>query len=380
MKHYLLLIFIFTTALLTAQNTFEYNLTNDVIFKVYQKEEGKFYKISNQKDFKQNTPEAVALSYFFASSNEIASKLYLDKKKYTPIDASMFDLIKKTKSKDAYIQLLHKTNYIFQGDEMAYIMFIAKVKDIPFPFPTLLSLIKKGNNWFIHQRPNQQKLTDCLMMFKPCVLSNLIQGESNDSDIEKLILKTKSKEGSIDFIKLFDELVIIQKNEQLANKLTAAQNLSCDFIQYKNEVTSKVIFTNLYKDLNVKIFKKQDKKLISLIKNKNDSIVLISKLEFNFLNKKYTSIKYKEISNSVETIKAIQLDNSSDIEQPAKELLFLFKNLKTKIFSDLTPSMNKKPIMETKLYKETRGVYQVLNISKMYHLFITERTLFNEYL
>jgi hypothetical protein len=380
MKHYLLLIFIFTTALLTAQNTFEYNLTNDVIFKVYQKEEGKFYKISNQKDFKQNTPEAVALSYFFASSNEIASKLYLDKKKYTPIDASKFDLIKKTKSKDAYIQLLHKTNYIFQGDEMAYIMFIAKVKDIPFPFPTLLSLIKKGNNWFIHQRPNQQKLTDCLMMFKPCVLSNLIQGESNDSDIEKLILKTKSKEGSIDFIKLFDELVIIQKNEQLANKLTAAQNLSCDFIQYKNEVTSKVIFTNLYKDLNVKIFKKQDKKLISLIKNKNDSIVLISKLEFNFLNKKHTSIKYKEISNSVETIKAIQLDNSSDIEQPAKELLFLFKNLKTKIFSDLTPSMNKKPIMETKLYKETRGVYQVLNISKMYHLFITERTLFNEYL
>jgi hypothetical protein len=380
MKHYLLLIFIFTTALLTAQNTFEYNLTNDVIFKVYQKEEGKFYKISNQKDFKQNTPEAVALSYFFASSNEIASKLYLDKKKYTPIDASMFDLIKKTKSKDAYIQLLHKTNYIFQGDEMAYIMFIAKVKDIPFPFPTLLSLIKKGNNWFIHQRPNQQKLNDCLMMFKPCVLSNLIQGESNDSDIEKLILKTKSKEGSIDFIKLFDELVIIQKNEQLANKLTAAQNLSCDFIQYKNEVTSKVIFTNLYKDLNVKIFKKQDKKLISLIKNKNDSIVLISKLEFNFLNKKHTSIKYKEISNSVETIKAIQLDNSSDIEQPAKELLFLFKNLKTKIFSDLTPSMNKKPIMETKLYKETRGVYQVLNISKMYHLFITERTLFNEYL
>ena len=148
MKHYLLTIIIFTTTIITAQNTFEYNLSSDVIFKVYSEKEGEFYKISKPKDFKQDSPEAVAISRFFAYSNEIASKLYLDKEKYTPRDDSMYDGIKKTKTKDAYIELLHKTNYKFEENEMAYIMFIAKVNDIPYRFPTVLSLLKKGDRWF----------------------------------------------------------------------------------------------------------------------------------------------------------------------------------------------------------------------------------------
>ena len=45
-----------------AQNVLEYNITNNLIFKVYGEEEGKMFKISKEKDFKQNTPEAVALS------------------------------------------------------------------------------------------------------------------------------------------------------------------------------------------------------------------------------------------------------------------------------------------------------------------------------
>ena len=99
--------------------------------KVYSETEGKFYKISKQKDFRQDTPEGVALSSFFAYSNEIASRLYLDKEKYSLREDSTFEGIRKRKTKDAYIELLHKTNYNFEGNEMSYIMFIAKVNDIP---------------------------------------------------------------------------------------------------------------------------------------------------------------------------------------------------------------------------------------------------------
>ena len=274
MKQYLLISFFFITSILTAQNVFEYNSSNEVSFKVYTEANGKFYKISKLKDFKQDTPENVALSSFFAYSNEIASNLYLDKKNYTARENEEFNLIKTTKSKDAYIQLLHKMNYTFQGKDMAYIMFIAKVNNIPFRFPTVLSLIKKEDKWHIHQRPNQQKFTDCFMMFKSCVLSNLIQGKSNDKDVQNLILKTKSKEDNIDFIKLFDELVIIQKDEKLTNKLTVSQDLDCNFISFENKIRAKVMLTDIYKNLSVRVLKKQDKKLISQIKKNSNKMVL----------------------------------------------------------------------------------------------------------
>lgn len=381
MKQYLLIIIVFITSILNAQNVFEYNLSSNVTFKVYSETEGKFYKISKPKDFRQNTPEAVALSSFFAYSNEIALKLYFDKEKCPLREDSTFEGIKKTKTKDAYIELLHKTNYNFEGNEMAYIMFMAKVNDIPYRFPTVLSLTKKGDKWFLHQRPNQQKLTECLKMFKPCVLSNLISGNSKDSDIQKLIIKTKSKNGDIDFIKLFDELVLIQENKQLSTKLTMTQNLNCELIEFKNEVNSKVIFTSIYKNLSVKSFRKQDANIISLIKKGNDSIVLKSKLEIDYQNKKITLIKYNEIKqNGASTVKSVRLDNNQSEDQPIKDLLFLFEKLKTSIFSDLTPSLNEKSIVNTELYKKTRGVYEVLNISKLYSLFNSNPNLFEKYL
>lgn len=137
MKQYLLLILLFTTSILCAQQVFEYNLETNVLFRVYQKDEGMFYKISKSKEFKQNTPEQVAASSFFAYSNELASKLYLDQSKYTPVEEANFNLIKKTKSKDAYIQILHKMSYTFQSNKMAYIMFIAKVKLMIYLFGSL---------------------------------------------------------------------------------------------------------------------------------------------------------------------------------------------------------------------------------------------------
>ncbi|MDR7212236.1 hypothetical protein [Flavobacterium piscis] len=381
MKHFLSTLLIFIGIITRSQNVFEYSINSKLEFKVYSENENILHKITSPKDFKQDTPESLANSFFFATSNDILLSLYLDKEKYQLQDDSEFDIIKKTPSADVYMQLLHKTNYEFEGNEMAYVMFIVRIKDVKFPFPTLLSLIKKGNKWFIDKRANQQKLTDCLMMFKPCVLSNLVEGVSSDNDIENLISKTKSSEGNLDFTKLFDELVIIQENKSMSNKLTMSQNLDCKSVNFKSIVSGKNYLTGIFKNASVKLFDKQDKNIISQIKKNNDSIVLKSRLDFDFENKNYTVIKYNKFKANGDIItESIRLDKNIDIGGPAKEIMFLFENLKTNIFSDLMPSMNKTPIMDSELYKSTRGVYDVLNITKLYDLFKTDRKLFAVYL
>lgn len=364
-----------------AQNVFEYSIDSKLEFKVYSENENILHKISNSKDFKQDTPENVANSFFFATSNDILSSLYLDKEKYQLQDDSEFDIIKSTPSSDVYMQLLHKTNYEFEGNEMAYVMFIVRIKDVKFPFPTLLSLIKKSNKWFIDKRPNQQKLTDCLMMFKPCVLSNLVEGASSDNDIKNLISKTKSSEGNLDYTKLFDELVIIQENKSMSSKLTMSQNLDCKSIDFKNIVSGKNNFTGIFKNTSIILFDKQDENIISQIKKNNDSIVLKSRLDFDFANKNYTVIKYNRVKTNGEIINEfIRLDKNSEIEGPVKEIIFLFENLKSIIFSDLIPSLNKSAIMDSELYKKTRGVYEVLNTSKLFELYKNKEPLFEKYL
>ena len=99
-------------------------------------------------------------------------------------------------------------------------------------------------------------------------------------------------------------------------------------------------------------------------------------MKFDFLNKTYQIIKYKE-DNSV---KYFRIDKNNNEQKPVKDLLFLFKNLKTTIFKDLTPSLNKKPITNSELYKKTRGVYEVLNITKLYNLYQTNKSLCVKYL
>ena len=378
MKRYVLIITLLVVNIISSQNVVEYNVRSEMTLKIYSEAEGKFYKISEEKDFKQNTPEAVAVSYFFAYSNDLVSRLYLDKEKYAVRDSSMFEGIKTTNNKDAYVELLHKTTYDFQGNHMAYIMFIAKVKGISFRFPTILSLIKKGDKWFIHQRPNQKKLINCLMMFKPCVLSNLAEGKSKDNDISNLI--SRAYTSGLDYVKLFDELVKIKKNKKLAAKLTLSQDANCSAMDFKKEIEFKCHLTGIFEDMSIRMLKKNEDELISHIDHRNDSILLRSSISFEYSGRKYEVIKYKRISsNGKEKLETLRLDKQKKMEQPVKELLFLFENLNTAMFSDLAPRLNKTRIMDSELYHQSRGVYDVLNISKLYKLYKERPSLFKNY-
>lgn len=381
MKNIILIFLVLFWSKVEAQKVIEYNHSNEVEFKVYQENENIFKKITDESTFKLTSPEATARGYFFATSNEILESLYFDKKLFRPKKDSHFRKIVETPEEDSYVQLLHKTTYNFQGNDMCYIMFIAKVKGIDFPFPTLLDLIKVGDNWLIQKKANQKKIRDCLMLFKPCVLSNLIEGNSLDNDVNYLLNKVNPKGEGLDFTKLYEELASIQKNEKLASKLTLSENLDCSTIGYKETVTGKNNVTSLFRNINISQIKKRDELLISQIKKNNDSIVLTSKLEFEYSNKKYKVVKYNIIQTSGEVIKEItRLDQNDSPEKPVKDLLFLFENLNTKIFRDLSPSMNTRPITKTNLYKESRGVYEILNITKLYNLFISRNELFANYI
>lgn len=365
--------------LVNAQNVFEYNVTNNLILKVYDEDEGKMYKISKERDFKQNTPEAVALSSFFAYSNDIASKLYLNPESYYTKDEEDFEGIKQTSDKDAYIQLLHKTNYRLEGNDLCYVMFIAKIKGVDFPFPTLLPLIKKDSKWYIYTRPNQEKLTTTLKMLKPCVLSNLIEGISKDDDVNDLIMKTKSETAGIDFTKLFDELAIIKSNKTLFNKLTLAKDANCSEFDYKNNVQSTSTITDILNNVSIRKIRKQDPNLVALIKKENDSIVLTNKLEFEYLGINQFLIKYDKIELNGRITKENFRSFNNQLESPLEELIYLYEKLEPKIFSDLSPSLKERPFQKEVLYKSTRGVYDILNISKMYNLFDKKNQLFSEY-
>ena len=259
-------------------------------------------------------------------------------------------------------------------------MFIAKIKGVDFPFPTLLPLIKKDSKWYIYTRPNQEKLTTTLKMLKPCVLSNLIEGISKDNDISNLILKTKSDTKGIDFNKLFDELAIIKSNKPLFNKLTLAKDANCSEFDYKNNVQSANTITDILNDVSIRKIRKQDPNLVALIKKDNDSIVLTNKLEFEYLGIKQFLVKYDKIEPNGRVTKKNFRSFNNQLESPLKELIFLYEKLESKIFNDLSPSLKEKPFQKEVLYQSTRGVYDILNISKMYNLYQSEKKLFEKYL
>lgn len=381
MKYCLWIMTLFFTNIIQSQKVFEYSLDKEISFMVYSETGNRLKKISKPEDFKTDNPEAVVMSYFFATSNSALSNLFMDKENFIPKDSSHFDRIEKSAVEDIYVQLLHKTSYTFQGDERCYVMFIVHIKDVPFLFPTLLSLVKKGDRWFIDKIDNQQKLTDSLIMFKPCVLSNIVEGESENIDISTIINKIRANSGGIDFNKLFDELVAIQNNETLLEKLTMSDNLDCSWVAYKETVKGKSEITGILPNTSIKIFREQDEGLISQIEKNNDSIVLTSKLDFEYSKRKYAVLKYNRIRPNGTVIKEkLRLDENLDPEKPAREMISLYENLKVEIFSDLTPSMNRSPLMESSLYQMTRGVYGVLNISKLNDLFENRREMFTEYI
>lgn len=102
MKHLLSILLIIVAFTAQAQNVFEYSINSKIEFKVYSETENILHKITNPKKFKQDTPESLVNSFFFATSNDVLSSLYLDKEKYQLQDDSEFDIIKKTPASPSF--------------------------------------------------------------------------------------------------------------------------------------------------------------------------------------------------------------------------------------------------------------------------------------
>ncbi|MFL0129714.1 hypothetical protein, partial [Tenacibaculum maritimum] len=110
-------------------------------------------------------------------------------------------------------------------------------------------------------------------------------------------------------------------------------------------------------------------------------IVLKSKLDFEYSKKNYSFVKFNRVKTNGNIVKdIIRLDKNNIVDKPSEELIFFYEKMKIQIFSDLTPSMKRTSIMDSELYKKSRGVYDVLNISKLFTLYKKRKELFKKYL
>jgi hypothetical protein len=74
------------------------------------------------------------------------------------------------------------------------------------------------------------------------------------------------------------------------------------------------------------------------------------------------------------------LDNNDTEYKPVTDFISLFEKLDSKIFYDLSPKMGDSKQKENVLFSQTRGQYGVLNISKLYDLYLSNSKYFSTYI
>ncbi|MEG1589266.1 hypothetical protein [Chryseobacterium sp.] len=363
--------------------TFEYTKELNVNFSIYDETNNIKNKIISEEEFNLSTPENVAQAFFFASSNKFLEKIYFNSEIVTTRDDAHYETLRNTKSEDIRLILLDKVTYNINDSEMCYIMFIVKIKNIDFVFPTLLSLIKQDDKWLIYNLPNQQDIRDCLFWFKPCVMMSLINGiNTNDDNLNKLISETKTN-NFLDFYKLNQQLIKWDSKNENSIKFTMAKDAICPYNSSTKNVKNKIIFNGIYKDVKILSFENNKQKnyfdILKQVDNGKDSIVLTEMLEIGDVNP-IQSIKYYKISNNGDKKIAIKrINNKKNIDDYILDFLYLFEHLNHKIFEDLSPKINDEN-SKTKIYEETRGKYNLLNITKLKKLFDSNISLFKKYL
>lgn len=362
---------------------FEYTNLLDVNFIEFDNSNNILNKITNEKDFNMLTPENVVQYYYFAKDNNMLKNLYLNSESAVLRDEKHYAAIEKTKYENVKIILLHKMTFKVHEDEMCYIMFIVKIKDVDFTFPTLLTLKKVDEKWRIHRLSNQNYMTEPLFWFKSCVLLKLIDGNrTNYEEFNHLLLETKTN-NYLDFEKLNDKFFKEWNNsDEKSIKYTLAKDNNCPFKDVQPQASNKIVFNLIYKNVEItdyeQKFIEQDKNLIRLLKIDNDSIVLKGKIKIG-INNPILLIKYTKISiNGGEKLVLKRLDNTKIEDNPTLDLLFLFERLKTSIFKDLSPKLNGNE-SKTELYIKTRGNYNILNITKLKDIFDNKNELLIKY-
>lgn len=389
MKKYLaLLIILFATTGNAQDLVLEYSGDNVVDFHIYNTADNFKYKIDDITKVDRSTVEGLAQSYFFAANNDWLKSNYLEEESFSPNADKHFNNIKKLNKEKNKVIFLHKFSYKLEGFEMCYIDFIADLEGIDFKFPTLLSCIKKDNKWYIYNLANQQKIIDILWTFRSCRILQLINGKkTNNPLMNNVIQKTLSTNNFLDINKLYDETSTWRFDDENQRFFTMTDNNNCDDATIL-DVSKKVNFTSVFKSATISTFDKDDQtKNINIIsnlkKNPTDSIYLKAKFDIDYGSHNYSIIKYNLINSTGKSIIKTQLlDSSLDVSsKQISEVIFLFENLNSQIFKDLSPVMNATESQKQDfLYKNTRGNSDELNTSKLFELYKKNKPLFAKYI
>ena len=382
---YLLYLFVFLLFAINvkAQNIFEYSYSTEVNFTVYDKTNNTLQKVESFSNNLLSTPETFCQAYFFATDSNWLKKLYVDPNNAPALSESHFKNIKKTKSSNISLTLFHELEFTYNSYKYCYIMFIANIKGVDFSFPTILSLININGDWHIDDIANQQYIRNCLLMYKSSVLSKLIESK-NISDVPVInnSLRDVIVDNELDFNILSNKINTLLEDEM--NNLTISQDNKCPFpedLYQKELVNKKVRLTSVMNGIEIFQYDEDESKkepgLISQLKQNNDSIILRERLNIKYFDNSIAIVKYYAINNGNKKLEVKRIDKGKISFNPIEEIMDLFKNYNSNLFLDLLPKMDK--TNDSELYKETRGNYDMLNITKLYNIYKTNKSLLSRY-
>jgi hypothetical protein len=195
----------------------EQNLNKEVSFHIYSESEQILKKVDNQPETDLSSPEGLVQSHFSASNRQWVLSNFLEPKEDSDLRRqNHFDFIKRMNKDENVIRLIDKLCFSDDSNPYCYVLYLIEYKDEPFKFPTLLSLTKRENRWYIHGLPNLYKIEESIMMIKPLRLKELLMGEKIGNELaNELIDKTRNDEGGLDWAKLYDLSSQWKKNKEI---------------------------------------------------------------------------------------------------------------------------------------------------------------------
>ena len=187
----------------------EYNKLFDVKFTIYSEQNQVVKKINSQSMANLSSPEGLIQSHFSATNKKWVESNFLEPEiDKDSREQKHFDFVKRMDSNKNFVKLIDKYSFNENGMAVSLVLYLINYEGEKFKFPTVLSMIKKGERWYIYNLPNKYDLTMVLLQMKPDKFQELLLGLQTGNQLtDSLIKLTRNAENGLDIIKLQAELV-----------------------------------------------------------------------------------------------------------------------------------------------------------------------------
>ncbi len=319
----------------------------------------KINRVSSQDQINYSSIDGLLQSFFSATDEKWALDEYLNKNIKLTRDAEHFEATKKLSAQN-YIQkeLVYEFNY--SNHKMAYVKYSFIADKVPFPIIGVMSLENINNRWYINNLLNQGAIFSIISRTDPNFLIDLFSGKSNNNEYNELIKSSKNKSGIVSISLFYKKIQELHDNNSVLYKKLTDQRLIIENKEFRNaEINSKPLLYKftisqpfLYDNVQLYEYKDSEKGITRTDKRfekfaqlaealiiDNTPVNFVSKLKITFQNEDYFLIKYeKEQKRLISLIKNNNgnfLTIESDDFKNITELLLITKtSFLQKILSD----------------------------------------------